>query len=325
MAGGLAMTTECRTFGEAAAHACTRVDCAVVVVTYNSAEDIGGLLASLPAATEGLSVQCLVVDNGSADATVEIASRVSGVMCIKTGGNLGYAGGINVGRAHAGPYASLLILNPDIRLEPGCVTRLWTALQDPSVGIAVPRIADESGELFCSLRREPSVSRAVGDALFGSRFPGRPAWLSEFVRDQSSYSARGSFDWAGGAVLLISAACDEAVGAWDEDRFFLYSEETDLAARARDAGFHIDYIPEARVRHRGGGSGQSESLLALAAVNRIRYYEKRHGLPWRRMLFRSAVVLHELLRVKERAHRRALGAVLRRSTWARLPGGRTAG
>jgi N-acetylglucosaminyl-diphospho-decaprenol L-rhamnosyltransferase len=323
----LAMPTDACTRGEAAADACTRVDCAVVVVTYNSAEDIGALLASLPAATEGLSVRCLVVDNGSADATVEVASGVPGVVCIETGANLGYAGGVNVGRAQAAPYASLLILNPDVRLEAGCVTRLWTALEDSNVGIAVPRMADESGKLFYSLRREPSVSRAVGDALFGSWFPGRPAWFSEFVRDPASYSTRGSFDWAGGAVLLISAACDEVVGAWDEDRFFMYAEETDVAARARDAGFRIDYIPEARVRHRGGGSGQSESLVALAAVNRIRYYEKRHGQPWR-VLFRSAVVLHEILRVRERAHRRALAAVLRRSAWAGLPGrlpARTAG
>jgi N-acetylglucosaminyl-diphospho-decaprenol L-rhamnosyltransferase len=299
----------------------TRVDCAIIIVTYNSAEHIGPLLASLPAGTEGLSFRCLVVDNGSVDATVEIASRIPGVICIETGGNLGYSGGVNVGRAKAGSYDSLLILNPDARLEPCCVTRLWAALKDPEVGIAFPRMVDESGELFYSLRREPSVSRALGDALFGTRFPGRPAWLSEYVRDPASYSSRGSCDWAGGAALLISAACDEAIGAWDQDRFFLYAEETDVAARARDAGFRIDYIPEACVRHWGGGSGQSESLVSLAAVNRVRYYEKRHGAPWR-ILFRSAVIFHELLRVRERVHRKALAALLRRSSWAQLPGGR---
>jgi len=319
---GLAMLTEAARPGQKTANADTVVDCAVVIVTYNSAEHIGALLASLPAATEGLSVRCLVVDNGSVDATVAIASGIAGVICIETGSNLGYAGGVNVGRARAGSYDSLLILNPDVRLEPGCVTRLWTALADPDVGIAAPRMVDESGELFYSLRREPSVSRAVGDALFGTWFLSRPAWLSEFVRDPASYSKRGTFDWAAGFAMLISGACDKAVGDWDADRFFLYSEETDVAARARDAGFRIDFIPDASAYHRGGASGRSESLDVLAAVNRIRYYEKRHGLPWR-VLFRFAVILHELLRCRERAHRRALVAALRRSTWAGLPGGRT--
>ena len=55
---------------------------------------------------------------------------------------------VNVGRAHAGPYASLLILNPDVRLQPGCVARLLAALEDPGVGIAVPRMVDGSGKLF---------------------------------------------------------------------------------------------------------------------------------------------------------------------------------
>jgi N-acetylglucosaminyl-diphospho-decaprenol L-rhamnosyltransferase len=163
---------------------------------------------------------------------------LAGVVCIVTGRNLGYAGGINAGRAQAGSYASLLILNPDVRLEPGCVTRLWAALEDRDVGIAVPRMVDESGKLFHSLRREPSVSRAVGDALFGTWFPGRPAWLSEIVRDPASYSTRGSFDWAGGAVLLISAACDEAIGAWDEGRCRAgcLSRKKSRRSRARKAG-----------------------------------------------------------------------------------------
>ena len=123
--------------------------------------------------------------------------------------------------------------------------------------------------------------------------------------------------------MLISAACDKAVGAWDEDRFFLYSEETDVAARARDAGFRVEYIPEACVRHRGGGSGQSEPLVALSAVNRSATTKSVTVSLWA-LFFRSAVVLHELLKVRDRAHRKALAAVLRRSTWANLPGGRTA-
>ena len=48
-----------------------RVDCAVIIVTYNSARDIAGLLDSLPAAAAGLTLRVIVVDNGSADDTVE--------------------------------------------------------------------------------------------------------------------------------------------------------------------------------------------------------------------------------------------------------------
>jgi GT2 family glycosyltransferase len=100
-------------------------------------------------------------------------------------------------------------------------------------------------------RREPSLSRAIGDAIFGHHLPHRPPWLSETVWDKRVYRDRCSVDWAGGAAAMVSAACDSAVGPWDE-RFFLYSEEVDHAARVRAAGFRIEYVPTARIRRNRG-------------------------------------------------------------------------
>jgi GT2 family glycosyltransferase len=177
--------------------------------------------------------------------------------------------------------------------------------------MAVPTLLDFEGHLYPSLRREPSLTTAVGDALFGRHFKRRPVILSEIMRDEREYVDRHPVDWAVGAALVVSAACDRAVGAWDE-RFFLYSEETDYAARARALGFRVEYVPRARARHRGAGSGQSDALMALNAVNRVRYWEK-HKRTARAM--RAAVLLHELLRAASPGHRLALVAVSRRSSW----------
>jgi GT2 family glycosyltransferase len=293
------------------------VDCAVVIVTYNSARDIVGLLESLPAAAAGLTLRTVVVDNGSTDATVDLVRAFPSVSCVETGTNLGYASGINVGREHAGDYTALLVLNPDTVLEPGALGEMFSALADPRVGIVAPMLLDVSGRRYPSLRRDPSLARAIGDGLLGGRIGRRPGWLSEIVRDETPYRRRHSVDWATGAALLISASCDRAVGRWDE-RFFLYSEETDYGARARAAGFRVEYRPGARARHSGGGSGQSSALLALNAVNRIRYMEKRRRLP---RAYRAAVILHELLRSADSGHRTALRFVLRRSSWPALVAG----
>lgn len=242
-----------------------------------------------------------------------------GVELIDSGGNLGYAGAVNIGRVAARPFSSLLIANPDLWFEPGSIARLHEALAGPGVGVTVPTLLDTSGELCLSMRREPSVARAFGDALWGRRLGRRPAWLAEMVYDADKYTRRQPVDWATGAAQLVSAACDAAVGAWDDRRFFLYSEETDFARRARRAGYRIDYVPSARARHRGGGSGASGDLVALMAVNRVRYYEKWHRRP-ASSAFRAAVALHELLRCSDPAHRRALRHVVRRSSWTALPG-----
>lgn len=296
------------------------VDCALVVVTYNSARHIERLLDSVPASTEGLRTRCIVVDNASSDETVEIVRARPEVVIVEAGGNLGYAGAFNLGRAHAGPSASLLILNPDLILERGTIARLYEAIQEPGVGLAVPLLLNEDGSVYPTLRREPSLSRAFGDALCGSRFPTRPGWLSETVRDNGSYENLRNVDWASGAVMLISAACDEAVGSWDDERFFLYSEETDFATRARRCGYQVRYVPHASARHEAGGSGRSPALNALLAVNRVRYYEKYHRRP-ASSLFRGTVTLHYLLRAADPDNRAALKALSRRSRWTRLPGG----
>lgn len=296
-------------------------DCAVVIVTYNSAHWVTGLLESLPAAAPGLSLRTVVVDNGSSDDTVRVVRNNPGVTLVQAGANLGYAGGINVGRRAAGSYSTLLVINPDVVLEKGSITRMHAALNDPAVGIVVPTLIDAEGRRFRSLRREPTLSRAIGESLLGDHVSRRPGWLSEMVREEAAYLVPHSVDWATGAVFLISAACDRKVGDWDE-RFFLYSEETDYAARARAQGFHVEYLPAARAHHSGGGSGQSSALAALLAVNRIRYMEKRKG---RARAFRAAVLLGELARSRDPVHRVALRYLLRRSTWPALTDGIRAG
>ena len=188
----------------AAASQSAVVDCAVVIISYNSAQDIMHLLESLPASVAGLTSRTFVVDNGSTDTTVELVRGFADVSCVQAGTNLGYAGAINVGRRAAGEYRSLLVLNPDLTLEAGAVRHMFARLSNPGIGIVVPRLIDLDGRCFRSLRREPTLMRAVGDGLLGNRLSWRPGWLSEVVREGSAYAHRRCVDWATGAALLIS-------------------------------------------------------------------------------------------------------------------------
>lgn len=298
------------------------IDCGIVVVTYNSARHIARLLDSIPAACGTLRTRCVIVDNDSQDETVAIVRSRSDAEVVGAGGNVGYSAGINVGRSVIGPCSSLLILNPDLVLEPDAIIDLYQALSTPDVGIAVPMVRNDDDSLYLSLRHEPTLLGALGDALFGDRFAKRPSPLSETIRDEASYQRPRDVAWATGAVLLVSAECDAAVGDWDAARFFLYAEEIDYAARARRCGFRICYVPAARACHKAGGSGRSAELRALMAVNRIRYYEKYHGR-LATALFRGVAVFHHLLRSMRSEDRLTLKIVLWRGFWNRLPHGST--
>jgi GT2 family glycosyltransferase len=298
-----------------ASAASSHVDCAIVIVTYNSSNDIVALLGSLAPASGTLTVRVVVVDNASTDGTLQIVRHTyPDAVCVAAGGNLGYSAGINIGRKFAGDWSALLVLNPDIVLEADSIATMMAALDDPQVGVVVPMLLDQNGMMRPSLRRDPTLTRAIGEGLLGDRLGSRPGWLSDIVRTKADYHVAHPVDWATGAVMLISASCDHAVGPWDE-RFFLYAEEVDYAFRVRASGFRVEYVPHARARHRGAGSGRSDALVALMAVNRIRYIEKRG---YRRRAYRAVVILHELLRAKDSGHRAALYAVARRSSWPRL-------
>jgi N-acetylglucosaminyl-diphospho-decaprenol L-rhamnosyltransferase len=247
------------------------VDLAVVIVTYNSERVINSLLDSLPAACVGLDVDVVVVDNGSADHTRKVVEARSDCRLLRSS-NVGYAGGINAGVKFAAPASAVLILNPDVVMSPGSGSPLLARLAQPGVGIVVPRILNSDGTLHKSLRREPSLLRALG--LGGTT---RPA-LAEYVTEQSAYDRAGPVDWALGAVMAVSRTCLDAVGGWDAT-YFLYSEETDFCLRARDLGWKTWYEPLATAVHIGGGSGRSEKTHVMQIVNRVRLYARRHGWP----------------------------------------------
>ncbi|WP_127500650.1 glycosyltransferase family 2 protein [Actinoplanes solisilvae] len=288
---------------------------AVVVVTYNSAAVLPGLLESLPEGLDGVEWGLYVADNASADDSVAIArGLVPGCHIEQTGRNAGYAAAFNAALRVAEPYDAVLLLNPDVRLKPGSVATLLARLGD-GVGIAVPRILGEDGHVAYSLRREPTVRRALGEAVLGQRAGRFPA-LGETVLDREAYFRDGATDWATGAVMLMSRECLQACGPWEE-RFFLYSEETEFALRARDRGFVTELVAAAEVVHIGGESRVSPALWSLLTVNRVRLYRMRHSRP-ASAFYWSAVFLREASRAMlgHQRSRQAVAALLRP---ARLP------
>jgi GT2 family glycosyltransferase len=166
------------------------------------------------------------------------------------------------------------------------------------------------GAIFQSLRREPTVGRALGVAVMGGRVASHFPRLSETVGDHQSYLGRGDVDWATGACMLVTRECADTTGPWDES-FFLYSEETDFAHRARQAGFRIRFEPAAVVTHTGGDGATSPRLRSMMVLNRVRYFRRQHG-PIRSALFFCAVLLNELSRgvIGSRAARGAAHALI---------------
>jgi N-acetylglucosaminyl-diphospho-decaprenol L-rhamnosyltransferase len=266
-----------------------RPDLSVIVVTHNRPELALQTLHSAQAAAAGLDVQWLVVDSGSTDGTPEMIERELPGMGVLRGENDGFAAGNNRALPLAmGRY--VLLLNPDVEISSGNLAELLAALDArPEVGIASVIQQGSDAELQYSIRRYPSPRSALGEAL-GLPWEG---WREE-QRVEERYRREGPADWLVGAFLIARAEAVRDVGALDE-RFFLYSEETDWCYRARAAGWEIRHLPQMTVTHHNTTSTRPDLVAQLSYAKLL--FAHKHYRRGRALAIRLALAARHLTRV----------------------------
>ncbi|WP_030925977.1 glycosyltransferase family 2 protein [Streptosporangium amethystogenes] len=291
---------------------------AIVTVTYNSADVIEGCLRSLAEGARGVRLAHVVVaDNASRDRTLEIVRETTGLplQVVQLGRNAGYASAINAGvdALDLDHLDAVFVINPDCRLRPGSLVPLMETLRRPGCGLVVPRLVNPDGSLQPSLRRTPTVGRALAEAVIGGGLAGRIGTLGELVTDPREYERPGPAAWATGAAMLISTELIREIGPWDES-FLLYSEETEYALRAADRGWTLWYEPASMVEHIGGDSGVNPTLAALLTVNKVKLFRRRRSRA-ASLAYYLAVVLGEGARALtgRRTSRASVTALLRPS------------
>ncbi len=223
---------------------------AAVVVTYHSEAEIDSCLRSLQNVAE-----IVVVDNGSADRTCEIASRYgTGARLIANRVNRGFAAAANQGaRATSSPF--VLFLNPDAVLL-NSVQPLVEQLQMPGVGAAGGRLLDDQGRTQAgfNIRAFPTPASLAFEALLVNRLWPRNPVNRRYRCLDLDHDRPQEVDQPAGAFLMVRREVLEAVGGWDERFYPLWFEDVDLCRRIRAAGWTIRYVPSAAARHRGGHS-----------------------------------------------------------------------
>lgn len=294
----------------------------LAAVTWNSESTLPAWIESAIQAVNDREdpTDILVIDNASEDSSRELA-EAAGIKVVNTGGNLGYAGAVNVAYQVIPADSHILILNPDTRLKGGCVDQMLGELSDPRVGIVVCRIVDSDGATRPSLRRFPTVASAWGQALLGGRRASMIGRLSEQIAVDGYYDQGQDVEWATGAAILVTPDARSTLGSWDPT-YFLYSEETEYMMRARQLGIRARYRPSAVVEHAEGDMMSSPGLWRLAIRNRIGLFRRRNSFI-KSQLFQAGVITNEALRsARSRVHRAGLLASLRPS---RVPAGQFRG
>lgn len=227
-----------------------------VVIDYFAEEELSRCVASL---RESGVDDIVVVDNSEVSSSAQWVGDER-VRVVNTERNLGYGRGANRGVAFLPSATYLLITNPDVVFHPGAVRALALYLDDhDDVCMVGPRILDEHGNVYPSVRVFPNVLLAAAHSLLA------PLWKNNpFTKRYRSPGKNGRVDWLSGAAFLVRADAFQAVGGFDE-RYFMFAEDMDLCWRLGRRGGTLAVVPEAVVTHLEGHSRARQPVAMLAA------------------------------------------------------------
>lgn len=233
---------------------------AVVIVNWNGRHHLENCLDALSKQSLPPS-DIIVVDNASTDGSIDYLATWPSVRVVSLDTNLGFAGG-NAAGLQATQCEYIVLLNNDTRPRPDWLERLVHAANgDQEAGIVGSLLVDWEGRYIDT----------AGDACVVT---GKGKKLQSGEAVANVLPSRRVFSVCAGAALYKRAMIDE-VGFLDT-RFFMNSEDTDLAFRAQLMGWKVLFCAEAVVHHRISGSqgARSDHAVFYSTRNHMWLYAK---------------------------------------------------
>jgi GT2 family glycosyltransferase len=249
------------------------VTVSVVVVTWNRRDLLRSCLQSLTNQRIDHPFEVVVVDNGSADGSVEMVqhefSEVAAfrLKLIRNETNRGFCAANNQGFA-ASDTSFVALLNNDAEAEPDWLSSLMSAFENsPRVGMAASKIL---------VYEDPKRIDKAGHLIYPD---GQNRGRGSGELDQGQYDRVEEVLWPDGCAAMYRREMLDKIGGFDED-FFAYADDAELGLRARIAGWTCIYIPTAVVRHHRGATLGLLSARRLELIERNRVLLAAKLFPW---------------------------------------------
>lgn len=239
----------------------------VVIVNWERPEDTIQCIRSV-LESKYPNFKILVVDNGSSDDSIKkISQACDQITLIALPDNIGFAGGYNVGieKALENGAHFIFLLNNDTVIDENTLSLLVNTKWD----ISVPKITfhEPPNMIWAAGARWRSIPPTI--KMNGYKKPDGPA-----------YDQAYQLDYATGCALMIKKEVLDRITGFDP-LYVNYMEDYDFSFRAREAGFSIGYVPEARVKHKvsqslGESSPQRWKFLGR---NTVLFYRNHDRFP----------------------------------------------
>lgn len=249
----------------------------IITVNFNHSHVTDEFLDAFYRTNTYPNFEIIVVDNGSKENPVPAWTvKYPQVQFIRSQINLGFAGGNNLGVAHA-KGDLLFFVNNDTEFTEGLIQTLVDAIaKHPLTGMISPKI-----RYF----QEPDTLQYAGYTDM-NYFTARNACIGQFEKDQGQFDHLSGFTGFGhGAAMMITRDAINKAGLMAEN-YFLYYEELDWGARIRRAGFEIRLEMGALIYHKESVSVGQKSALKEFFMNRNRIlFIRRNANTFQKLVF----------------------------------------
>jgi len=249
----------------------------VIIVSFNVRELLRKCLDSLSACGDHISMQVIVVDNGSDDGTWQMLLDRHEVLTLRGSVDLGFSGANNLAFRHAsGAYT--LILNPDTVVSISAVYRLLNRLDEDSlIGMIGPKLVMSDGSMDASSAR--NIPTPLSALL---HLTALPKWMPGFNKAKSYQlgdyddSQPSEVEAISGAFMMMPTQVLRDMKGFDES-FWMYGEDLDLACRVRQAGWKVVFDPSVEVEHvKRASSGQRRIKANYEFYRSMAVFYRKH-------------------------------------------------
>lgn len=236
------------------------LDVSIIIVNYNTKELTRNCLKSVFEQTKDISFEVIVSDNGSTDGSIEmIKFEFPSVVLIENNANLGFGAANNRGLSIAkGKY--IFYLNSDTLLLNNAAKIFfdyWENSEDKDkIGALGGILLDKDLKEIHSGAKFPtysSICKEQTQKFFLHIFKSicKLCYLKMIYRKVAEKHTVHSFicldkiEYVTGADLFLK----NNSGAYFDEEFFLYYEETDLQLRLIEKNLFCKIVPEVRIIH----------------------------------------------------------------------------
>ena len=258
---------------------------AIVVLNYNKKLDLLEALESIYA-SDYPEYEVIVVDNDSTDGSADaVAEQFPQADLIRNPENSGVSKGRNTGWRYAEEhyeYDYIIFLDDDTVVTTDFLSKLVEAYRShPEAGVL-------AGKAFTSFEKNQLMSVGIRANLY----TGLVYDMGVGESDEGQYDVPREIDAAGGFAFMVRAALFRRLNAFDE-RYSPYGwEDVDFSLRARQVGYTVRYVPDARLCHKGTKAGRKPKAgYERNKIKNYLYLLKQHANPLQKVCCVFAVPL----------------------------------